>query len=337
MFFLKKMSTKLRTYFLILFCCLSLFSIPIYADFVNGNFEALYPSTDPVNPITGWIITGYLFQGASVNPPTNITELNLGASSPSAPNGISDVFVAATPQSLFDYFLAGASPTPDQKIPLAETQTAMINLRSVNSPFMVAGTSAPKPPTPLWTLIATQATSLSQQIMVQPSDIDPDGKFHVRFKGAAVLENPNHTAVQQPFVAVQLNNNSTIRNGSNPLFFQWIYSNEPGIPYGSLAGGAGTNTGSNTRYLYSQVRGFDIAQEDAFVQVGDLIELVVIASGCSLGGHDGHFYLDDVQTGIPAGLWISTTGPASATPGQTITYTYTYINNQPISDSTGFS
>jgi uncharacterized repeat protein (TIGR01451 family) len=53
---------------------------------------------------------------------------------------------------------------------------------------------------------------------------------------------------------------------------------------------------------------------------------VAIASGCSPGGHDGHIYLDDVGTEIPRGLWVTTVGPASAAPGENITYTYTYTN-----------
>lgn len=325
---MKKLKSTLfawKKYTLLFLFVFQMLSMSSHADFVNGNFEDSYPNGDPLQPITGWTLTGYLYQGATTVPPTSIADLNLTASG-TAPQGISDMVVGPT-QSLFDYFLFGATPTPTQELPLSGTQSASINLRSINTPYTVSGTGG-KPAG--WTTIAKQATSISQQIVVQASDFDPtDGLFHVRFKTAGVMENPTHAANEQPFAAVQLNNITTGRTGANPLFFEWIYSAEPGIPWYTLTT-AGTNSGSNIDYLYSNIRGFDISQDNTLVHVGDTIELVGLASGCSLGGHDGHLYLDDVQTGIPQGLWITVQGPTSAAPGQTITYTYSYINNQSI-------
>lgn len=305
-------------------CLLQLFiAQSSHADFINGGFEDTYTpsSSNTYNPINGWTLTGYLFNGNATSiPPTSMATLSI--STPTTPGGITDI-VSGPTQTIDDWFLAGALPTPTLLLPATALQSVMINLRSVHQTFTVSGSQA-KPVG--WTTVNQQATSVSQQMTVVATDVDPiDHLVHIRFKGAPVLENPMHLMNQQPFFAVQLNNITTGRTNANPLFFQWNFAAQPGIPWQTLTT-AGTNSGSNTSYYYTDLQAYDIAPGNAFVHVGDLVELVVLASGCSLGGHDGHFYLDDVQTSIPAGLWVSATGPQSSTPGSNITYTYTYTN-----------
>ncbi len=210
-------------------------------------------------------------------------------------------------------------------LPGTGLQSASINLRSVNAPLTKSGTGAIAG----WTRIGQQATSVSQQITVQASDIDPiDNKVHVRFIAAPVLDNPSHSVNEQPFFAIQLNNITTGRTAANPLFFQWNFASQPGTPWKNLTlCGAGTNPGCRTTYQYTDWQAFDIAPGNAFIHVGDEIEVVVIASGCSQGGHEGHVHLDDMHTTIPSGLWVTASGPASTTPGSNVTYTYTYTNN----------
>ena len=322
---LKKHGSSWRRFLLRAVCILQLFLIqPSYADFINGRFEDTYtPSnTNTFNPINGWTLTGYLFNG-NISPatPTSMADINLSPGT--TPGGITDIVNGVT-QTLEDWFLAGASPQPTLFLPINGLQSVMINLRSINETFTVSG-DLNKPIG--WTTIPRQATSITQQITVLSSDIDPiDNKVHIRLKAAPVLENPDHAPNEQPFVAIQLNNITTGRINANPLFFQWNFPDQPGVPWKNLSGGAGTNSGSNTSYTYTDMQAFDIAPGNAFIHVGDIIELVALASGCSPGGHDGHMYLDDVQTSIPAGLWVVATGPLSATPGSNITYTYTYTN-----------
>jgi hypothetical protein len=122
-----------------------------------------------------------------------------------------------------------------------------------------------------------------------------------------------------------LNNITTGRTGSNPLFFQWSFASQPGVPWQALTS-AGTNQGSDTSYQYTDWQAYDIAPGNAFIHVGDVIELIVVASGCSPGGHDGHLYLDEVHTLISPRLWVVASGPNSSTPGSNITYTYSYSN-----------
>jgi hypothetical protein len=321
---------------LFLLSCFLFFIQPAFADFINGGFESTYtPDSTTCSPITGWTQTGYYFPGTGSSSPTNISDIGLQSSGgPTSPPvafcGITDI-VAGTTQTVDDYFLFGATPTPTLFLPVVGSQSVMINLRSIDAPLTKSGSQSVVMSG--WTQHPRQATSFSQQITVQTSDIDPiDGKVHVRFIAAPVLQNGSHAANQQPFTAIQLNNITTGRTGSNPLFFQWNYANQAGVPWKSLTA-AGTNVGSNSTYQYTNLQSFDISPGNAFIHVGDIIELVVLASSCSPTGginsasHDGHIYLDEVHTYIPPVLWVSASGPISSTPGSNITYTYTYVNN----------
>ena len=223
--------------------------------------------------------------------------------------GITDIFYNATNQSQTDYFLVGALPSPTLKLPEVGNQTAIINLRSQNTAFAVSGTSA-KPSG--WKTYGQQATALSQKYTLTSADIT---NGYLRFKIAAVMENPAHTAKQQPFYAVQVNNYTKGKYGANPSFFQWSYANQPGVPWNTLSS-KGTQSGSNATYQYLNWQNFSISFADYNFSAGDEIELIVLAAGCSPGGHDGHVYLDNVTTSSNlAGLLISTTGPATTTPG----------------------
>ncbi len=297
------------------------------ADFTNGGFEGLYSPSGTVtnDPINGWTLTGYTFTGnATTAAPTSISGINLV--SPTTPGGITEIYDASNPSNPNDYFLLGATPTPTLVLPGNGLQSVSVNLRSGHAPFAHSGSGLPSGGG--WAAIVQRATSVSQQITVQPSDIDPvDGKVHVRYIAAPVLDNPSHAVSEQPFFAIQLNNLTTGRTGSNPLFFQWNFSNQPGVPWKNLGAGPGTNLGSSSTYQYTDWQSFDMSPGNAFIHVGDTIEVVALASGCALGGHEGHLYLDDVGTAIPSGLWVTATGPASTTPGSNITYTYTYTNN----------
>jgi hypothetical protein len=300
------------------------------ADFTNGDFQEKYsPGTTAHEPINGWTLAGYNFNGSTtIAFPTSISGINLGSAT--TPGGITDIYDVLNPSKPDDYFLFGATPKSTLLLPGFGSQSASVNLRSGHPPLTMAGlgdNTISIKPLPPWVLIPNQATSVSQQITIQPSDIGlTDGKVHVRFIVAPVLENPAHSINQQPFFAIQLNNITTGRIGANPLFFQWNYADQPGVPWKSLSTGAGINDGSNTSYLYTEWQSFDISPGNAFIHVGDTIEVVVIASGCSLGGHDGHIYVDNVQTSTPTNLFITATGPASTAPGTDITYTYSYTN-----------
>ncbi len=302
------------------------------ADFTNGGFESPYAPTGTVtsDPINGWTSTGFLFNGNATNaPPTSIAGINLGSGGLSG--GILDIYDTTNPDFPNDYFLKGATPTPTLTLPGNGPQSASINFRSTHTPFAHAGVFVPN--TAGWSAIPKQATSIRQQITVQTSDLDPaDGKVHVRFIAAPVLDDAaevGHQMRELPFFAIQLNNITTGRTVSNPLFFQWNFATQPSVPWKTLTA-AGTNLGGRIGYQYTDWQSFDISPGNAFIHVGDTIEFVALASACAPGGHDGHLYLDDIQTKLPSKLWVNVTGPVSTTPGSTVTYTYRYTNNNSV-------
>ncbi len=305
---------------------LSLIS-PAKADFTNGGFEGAYSPSGTVtnDPITGWTLTGYAFLGNASNAaPTSISGINL--SPPTTPGGITDIYDASNPTHPDDYFLFGAVPTPTLVLPGSGLRSASVNLRSGHAPFTHAGGGYPTTlDLPEWDAIGSQATSITQSITIQQSDIDPiDHKVHVRFIAAPVLDTPVHPASQQPFFAIQLNNLTTDPTRTNPLYFQWNFSSQPGVPWKSSTTQGINNI--NASYKYTDWQSFDVSPGNAYIHVGDTIELVALASGCSPGGHDGHLYIDDVGTAIPSTLWVFATGPTSTTPGSDVTYTYHYSN-----------
>jgi hypothetical protein len=321
---------RLIGWIFILLCGLLFPITKALADFTNGGFEDSYttpsPNTIPNINIPGWTSTGYLFTGYKAGltlPPKSLNDITLTAS-PKAPNGITDI-ISGTTQTLTDYFLVGI-PGISLKLPEVQSQTAMVNLRSVTPKQSVSGTSA-KPSG--WATYGQQATALSQKITIGSGDINlVDNKVHILFKIAAVMENPAHTAKQQPFYAIQINNLTKGRTGSNPLYFQWSYAAQPGVPWKTVIQ-KGSNSGSNASYTFVDWQNYNLAFSNTDISEGDEVELIVLAAGCSPGGHDGHVYLDNVTTNASgaAGLLISASGDASTTPGGTITYTYTYQNN----------
>ena len=69
----------------------------------------------------------------------------------------------------------------------------------------------------------------------------------------------------------------------------------------------------------------DIAPGNAALAVGDQVELAVVGSGCSPGGHWGRVYVDGVGSSIP-GIYAYATGPSAANAGSNITYVFNYKN-----------
>ncbi len=157
---------------------------------------------------------------------------------------------------------------------------------------------------------SNNANSLKQTTTVTSDDVDVDGKVHVRFAYAPVLENPGHGATEQPFFYIGVKN---ITKGGAMLYDKFAFSGQAGVPW------------QGSYVLYTDWQIVDIAPGAGQLDVGDTIELEVIAAGCSAGGHYGYVYVDAFGAFIP-GLSISATGPASVSRTQNITYEYTWAN-----------
>ncbi|WNG20265.1 choice-of-anchor A family protein [Cystobacter fuscus] len=158
--------------------------------------------------------------------------------------------------------------------------------------------------------------SLRQTFSITNADVDPaDGKVHLRFALAPVLENPGHTAAQQPYFYVVVRNASK----NKQLFSKFAYANQPGVPW---------KTDPSTQVLYTDWQIFDVAPGAANLDIGDQVELTVVAAGCSQSGHYGHAYVDSFGAFLP-GLSIAASAPAEANAGDPLTYTYLVKNSGP--------
>lgn len=246
--------------------------------FANGDFEDGTHGVAPPN----WTVTSYLNPSTNTNP-TTVADLNLN------PGGTPDTITLVTangPESEPDETLgAGAS----LRWPKYGNKVAVVNR-------LASGYNV---------------NSLKQTMTITTSDIDPaDGRAHVRFTVAPVLENPSHPAEEQPYYFVQLRN---ITKGT-VLYQDFNASAQPGVPWKTVG----------TRY-YTDWQLVDIAPGDAGMGVGDQVELEVIAARCAQSGHFGRVYVDGVGATIP-GLFVSATGPSGANAGDNVTYHLSYSN-----------
>lgn len=156
---------------------------------------------------------------------------------------------------------------------------------------------------------------LSQTATMEASDIDPaDGLIHLRLAMLPVLEVASHTDEQQPYVYLEVSNQT---QGNSRLFSYFLRGNQAGIPW---------QTFSNGQYAYTAWQAFDVALGTDKVQIGDQVTLTLIVAGCSLGGHEGHAYVTGVGAFFPSGMTLQSSAPSTAVNGSTLTFDYTYSN-----------
>ncbi len=238
----------------------------------NGGFED--------GTLGGWSVDVYQNNiGPGVIPPTNFLDLRLSS------GGTAQTFpVTGAPETLIP---AGLSSSSTLRYPKYGQWSTVINLQGNYH----------------------KTNALRQTFGITNADVDPaDGKVHIRFVLAPILENPAHSAQEQPYYYVVINNVSKKKQ----LFSKFAYSNQPGVPW---------KQDPQTNVLYTDWQIFDVAAGRASVDVGDQIELIVLAAGCSPGGHYGHVYVDSFGTFLP-GLSIAARAPVQANAGSNLTYTY---------------
>ena len=155
------------------------------------------------------------------------------------------------------------------------------------------------------------ANTLVQQFTVGASDVDPaDGKVHVRFALAPVLNSGGHGPADQPYFWVTLTN---VTKGAT-LFGTFNFADQSGVPWQVQ----GTN-------YYTDWQSFDIAPGNVALALGDTVRLEVIGAGCSQSGHWGEVYVDGFGAFLP-GLQVAASAPQSANAGSNVTYTVNYQN-----------
>lgn len=251
------------------------------ADFVNGGFEA--------GDLSSWTVTTGLNPGAGIPtfPPSTIgdlgivTGLGVGADRTA-------VRMGATPESVIP---AGLTMAESLRIPRFGMYSAVVN-ESGNQ---------------------RNSNTITQSITTTQADVDAlDGKIHVRFALAPVLQNPNHQQQEQPYFFIELRN--TTKNTT--LFSSFNFANQAGVPWKN-------NADSSVQYTDWQL--FDVAPGPTGIAIGDSLRMQVVATGCSLGGHFGHIFIDGFGTYLP-GLTVVGSGPQAANAGTAITYTFVAKN-----------
>jgi hypothetical protein len=265
-----------------------------HAAFVNGGFES---GNIGDMPPTGWTLQNYKnpgVNGTATAPPASFAALNL--------TGLGTM-VNET------YVVGGATMSqadPDLgtgesfRYPIYGTQAARVNYRD-------PGTNG-----------KNQNANLIRQVMtVGLDDIDAmDGQVHVRSTIAPVLENPAHSFSQQPYFFVELAN---LTRGTT-LYSAFNTAGQAGVPWHNTTS---LNTHNAVQWLDWAL--LDIAAGADAVAIGEQVQLTVVGSGCSLGGHFGRIYVDAAGSSIP-GPFVSALGPESVKAGGSITYTLNYTN-----------
>ncbi len=120
-------------------------------------------------------------------------------------------------------------------------------------------------------------TTLVQTDTVTNADIDAsDGKPHIRFAFAPVMDDPSHAPNEQPYFYVSVKNLAD----SSILFEQFAYSGQAGVNF--------LNGSGNWKYLEFE----NVDVELPLSAIGQQVELTIIAADCALGGHGGYVYVD---------------------------------------------
>ncbi|HEY3355698.1 MAG TPA: hypothetical protein VGQ83_20775, partial [Polyangia bacterium] len=283
------------------------------AQFTNGGFEVGAAGMVPPAP---WVLTDFLnLSGVTIQTPQTYAGLNLVAQGPACTTNAQCTGV--NPQ-------LGSTCTGGHCVPASHT----IILNSPTGPGTQSDPTLGATASLRWPRYGNQcalvnqlgnhvnANQLAQTMTVGATDVDPtDGQVHIRFVVAPVLEDPGHPANQQPYFFVQLTN---LTQGGAVLYSNFNFANQPGVPWKGFPA-------VNPTYRYTDWQLIDVAPGSPAINMGDQVQLVVVAAGCSLGAHMGEVYVDGVGTIIP-GLFVAGTGPAQANAGTDITYTLSYRN-----------
>jgi uncharacterized repeat protein (TIGR01451 family)/uncharacterized repeat protein (TIGR02543 family) len=259
----------------------------VQAQVKNGGFEA--------QNFSEWKLERYTRSSSALTvvPPTNSSQLTLGAVQETVPsNNTVNTAFGGNVRILTAAGTAANTGGNGARYPFSGTASSLMGGNG-----------------------ARAAYAMEQEATMVLSDVDPvDGKVHLRFAMAPVLNNPNHPAGQQPFFFVEVIN---LTKGNTQLFHTFNYSNQAGIPWQSFGA-----------YQFTNWQGFDISPGNGRLDVGDQIRLKVYVANCSAGAadHTAQVYMDVFGSKMP-GLSVAASGPSTTKPGEQVTYTYNYVNN----------
>ncbi|TAG78307.1 MAG: IPTL-CTERM sorting domain-containing protein [Burkholderiales bacterium] len=129
------------------------------------------------------------------------------------------------------------------------------------------------------------ANFISQADTITAADRDPvDNLLHVRFSYAVVLNNPNHVPSEQPFFYLRVRNVTK----NTTLFEDFSFAGQSGTQFVPVP--------TNTAYAYLDWKNADVIVPNA--DLGDTIEVYLLASDCEPTAHPGYAYLDGFGSAV---------------------------------------
>ena len=258
-------------------------------DFVNGDFETGTAGFAPPSP---WIVNTFINStGLIVVPPSTPSDLQL------SPGGTAKTVILSSPNGP----LSRSDPdVPALHWPMFGNQCTIINQKVTPS----------------------NVNRLSQTAVLSSSSLDPsDGKYHVRFVFAPVLQNGAHSSNQQPYCFIVVSNVTRGRTLAS-YFLSPVTTDNQG-PTWQTIGPAGAG-----QIYYTDWQLIDVTGDSSILAAGDTVNLAVFASDCQPGSHFSQIYIDQVGLTIP-GVFVTGTAirfPDSDGTHTDITYALTYRN-----------
>jgi uncharacterized repeat protein (TIGR01451 family) len=162
------------------------------------------------------------------------------------------------------------------------------------------------------------ANAITQTTTILTGDVDPlDGKVHVRFAYAPVLENPEHSPAQQPYVYYAVRN---VDRSNALLAEKFLFAGQAGVPWSTST----SSGGDPLVYLPWQL--VDIPLQSSQVAAGERIALEIIASDCEPNGHFGYIYIDAFGAFIDGLTTFAGVDLAGVAQGGQVTFVYYYRN-----------
>ena len=121
---------------------------------------------------------------------------------------------------------------------------------------------------------------INQKGTIAESDRDPaDGKLHVRFSYAAVLEDPAHAPTSQPYFFVELKDLTK----NETLYYDFAFANQSGRVFF-------TTIYKNSKWVSTPFIDVDLLVPDS--SLGNELQIRVVGADCSQSGHGGYVYVD---------------------------------------------
>lgn len=126
------------------------------------------------------------------------------------------------------------------------------------------------------------ANSIVQSDTIKATDRDVDGKLHVRFSYAAVLDDAGHDPRDQPYFYLRVRNATK----GTVLYEDFAFADPANPDFQPIP----APTSPWNAFLYKDWTDVDVVVPDA--DLGDVIEVYLLAADCAQSGHSGYAYLD---------------------------------------------